>query len=338
MATPTNIQVDDYNPQWPIWFANLKEQIWPVVKDVALAFEHVGSTSVPGLAAKPIIDIDIVIESAEQLPLAIRGLQSLGYEHRGNMGIEGREAFKAPSQEIRHNLYVCIKDGIAVRNHINLREHLKKNPQARKDYEALKRRLASSENSIDTYVEGKTAFIVSILKQYEMNANELSIVTKSNQTSSKRLRVIIEQQLAELWDNNKLLKTYQVSTAINGLGCEEGSFCTPIGKLQVASKIGDGLPLGGVLRSRIFTGEIWSKDPSNPLANSVEDLILTRLLWLQGAEENNINTFQRFIYLHGTNQEELLGKPASHGCIRFSNSDILEVFEMLQTGSEVEIG
>ncbi len=160
---------------------------------------------------------------------------------------------------------------------------------------------------------------------------------QSNEESKKRMIVKSTKQVAELWDENKILKIFRVSTALNGLSCEEGSYCTPIGKLRVASKIGFGLPIGGVLRSRISTGEIWSNDPTNPLSSSDEDLVLTRLLWLEGAEDHNANTFKRHIYLHGTNQEHLLGKPASHGCIRFSNDDIVEVFDALQAGNEVEV-
>lgn len=107
--------------------------------------------------------------------------------------------------------------------------------------------------------------------------------------------------------------------------------------MRVASKIGQGLPIGTVLNARIPTGEIWSNDPGSPMASSSEDLVLSRLLWLEGAENHNANTFKRCIYLHGTNHEHLLGKPASHGCIRFSNQDIIEVFEALQAGNKVRI-
>jgi len=158
---------------------------------------------------------------------------------------------------------------------------------------------------------------------------------KSNHDSKPRLIIKTELQCAELWEDKQLVKSYRISTALNGLGCRENSFCTPSGKLKVASKIGEGLPLGAVLRSRVPTGEIWSSEAGHPLANSTEDLVLTRLLWLAGAEVHNANTLGRFVYLHGTNQESLLGQPASHGCIRFSNSDILEIYDWLQTGDEV---
>lgn len=153
----------------------------------------------------------------------------------------------------------------------------------------------------------------------------------------RKLLVHIQDQIAELWDDRRRVKTYRVSTAKNGPGCVEGSYCTPTGKLRVAKKIGDGLPLGSVLKARAPTGEIWSASSDNRLSNSSDDLILTRVLWLEGAEEHNANTLGRYIYLHGTNQENLLGSAASLGCIRFSNKDIVEIYELLPEGAEIEI-
>lgn len=155
--------------------------------------------------------------------------------------------------------------------------------------------------------------------------------------SKYRLLVDSKNQIAQIWENGSLRKEYRIPTASNGIGCAEGSFCTPIGRLRVAKKIGDGLQVGAVLKSRVPTGEIWSADPQNPMHNTPEDLVLTRLLWLEGAEAVNANTINRFIYLHGTNQENLLGIPASHGCIRFSNKDIIEVYDLLEEGSDVEV-
>ncbi len=155
--------------------------------------------------------------------------------------------------------------------------------------------------------------------------------------SNRKLLVDSKRQVAILLVNNDLKKEYQISTASNGLGCEEGSFCTPIGKLRIAKKIGDGLPTGTIIRSRVITSEVWSSDITNPVSKSKEDLVLTRLLWLEGAENQNANTIDRYIYLHGTNQETLLGTPASHGCVRFSNFDIIEIYKLLHVGDEVEI-
>ena len=333
----SGIVVESYNPKWATRFESLKAQLWPLIQEWAISIDHVGSTSVPGLAAKPIIDMDIVVEDAKRLQYVIRALELIGYVHRGNMGIEGREAFRVPNDSIKHNLYACTKDCTALKNHLFLRDHLRANEQSRNEYGNIKRRLASAAMSIDEYVEGKTAFIVNVLSKSDLAVQELDNIKKSNEESKRKMFVKSKEQVAELWDGIKLLKIYRISTALKGLGCEEGSYCTPTGKLRVASKVGFGLPIGGVLRSRISTGEIWSNDPTNPLSSSDEDLVLTRLLWLEGAEDHNANTFKRYIYLHGTNQEHLLGKPASRGCIRFSNNDIVEVFDALQAGNEVEV-
>lgn len=150
-------------------------------------------------------------------------------------------------------------------------------------------------------------------------------------TPDRHLIVYADRQQAELWEGGRLCKTYPVSTAKNGAGCAEGSYCTPAGKLRVAEKIGEGLPAGAVLKSREPTGEIWTGEARD------DDLILTRILWLEGGEEHNRSTRERYIYLHGTNHEDKLGTPASHGCIRFSNRDIIEVFDRLAPGATVEV-
>jgi GrpB-like predicted nucleotidyltransferase (UPF0157 family) len=333
----SKIVVENYNPEWKTWFEALKNQIWPAFQECADSIEHIGSTSVPGLAAKPIIDMDIVVDDIKQLNHVIRQLESIGYKHGGNLGIEGREAFRTPASPIKHNLYACTKNCVALKNHLFLRDHLRTNPKARDEYGNLKHRLAANALSIDEYIEGKTAFIIDVLSKSDLPAQELENIRKSNEESKKKMIVRSATQVAELWDENKLLKVYRISTALKGLGCKEGSYCTPTGKHRVASKIGQGLPIGGVLKSRIATGEIWSNDPTNALSSSDADLVLTRILWLEGAEDQNANTFKRYIYLHGTNQEHLLGQPASHGCIRFGNNDIVEIFDALQAGNEVEV-
>jgi len=153
----------------------------------------------------------------------------------------------------------------------------------------------------------------------------------------RKMIVRSSTQVAEIWRDDECLRVYKISTAAKRLGCEEGSYCTPEGSLRVASKIGEDLPLGAVLKARVHTGEIWSSEIANPLSSSTEDLVLTRILWLEGTEEKNLNTLQRYIYLHGTNYEHLLGTPVSHGCIRFRNKDIVEVFKLLEVGDEVKV-
>lgn len=153
----------------------------------------------------------------------------------------------------------------------------------------------------------------------------------NNRMMSRKLVVRADLQIAELWEAGWRVASFPVSTAKNGMGCGEGSFCTPSGKFRIAQKIGEGLPQGAVLKSRQPTGEIWTGGLGE------EDLILTRILWLEGAEDHNKNTKDRYIYLHGTNQEAQIGTPVSHGCVRFRNEDIVTVFDFLSEGAEVEI-
>jgi GrpB-like predicted nucleotidyltransferase (UPF0157 family) len=178
------VVVWEYDPQWPIQFEELKTLIWPKVEAHALAFEHVGSTSVPGLAAKPVIDIDIIIEDSSKLPEIVTALSSLGYNHRGNLGIEGREAFKLVDNcrvLPKHNLYVCLNNCIALRNHIALRDHLRSNEEDRDDYIRIKRELARKfPNSLNDYCEGKTDFVLSILHKTGIQNSELEEVRDAN--------------------------------------------------------------------------------------------------------------------------------------------------------------
>jgi len=175
------VVVENYNPDWSEHFNQLKAAIWPSIKDIATAIEHVGSTSVIGLAAKPIIDIDIVIDSLDVLPVVIERIRPLGYEHRGNLGIEGREAFSVRDNNIRHNLYVCDKNSVAFLNHILLRDRLRIDPDAREMYSNLKKNLANRfPDSIDSYIEGKTAFILDILRSGGIKSLELNAIRDAN--------------------------------------------------------------------------------------------------------------------------------------------------------------
>lgn len=126
------IHISPYNPQWKKQFEQLQKILWSIVKDNALAIEHVGSTSIPGLSAKPIIDLDIIIPNNEQTKqTVIKQLVKLGYSHLGNLGITGREAFKRNSAKtpitdknkdwFAHNLYFCEKGSIGLQNHLALK-------------------------------------------------------------------------------------------------------------------------------------------------------------------------------------------------------------------------
>ena len=152
-----------------------------------------------------------------------------------------------------------------------------------------------------------------------------------------KLIIHAKTQTAELFINEKPFKTYTISTAAKGLGCEENSNKTPTGLLSVSKKFGLAALPGTIFKSRQPTGAFWSIDQNNHLRDSEEDLILTRILWLEGLEDHNTNTKSRYIYIHGTNREDLLGTPASHGCIRMSNKDIVELFDLMPEGAHVEV-
>ena len=182
-----SVIVENYHEDWANQFAELRTRLWPAVKDFALSIEHVGSTSVPGLAAKPVIDIDIIIPDMSFLDLAVQKLGALGYEHRGNMGIEDREAFRTKSSLHAHHLYVCPEHSIALRNHLCLRDALRADPKLRDEYGALKFDLAKEfPHSIDDYIEGKTAFILKILQNYGYGPDSLEAIRIANLAPANR--------------------------------------------------------------------------------------------------------------------------------------------------------
>jgi GrpB-like predicted nucleotidyltransferase (UPF0157 family) len=176
-----SIVVVEYRAQWATTFQQLRLNIWPAVADVATSVEHVGSTSVPGLAAKPIIDISVVVPVAGDVPIAIQRLAALGYVHCGNLGVEGREAFQAPGPSPRHHLYLCTSDSLALRNHLIVRDYLRVHPEVARRYGALKKSLAERyPEDIDAYTEGKTEVILEILSQAGLRSDELDAIERIN--------------------------------------------------------------------------------------------------------------------------------------------------------------
>ena len=139
-----------------------------------------------------------------------------------------------------------------------------------------------------------------------------------------------EQKLA-LIDRGNVLAIYPVSTSKFGLGDWRGSRFTPLGKLVVATKIGDDAPPGAVFKDRRRTGEIVAPDSPG------RDPIVTRILWLRGLEAQNANAFYRDIYIHGTPEERRIGTPASYGCIRMRSSDIIQLYNIVGSGAAVTI-
>ncbi|GEM84474.1 GrpB family protein [Meiothermus hypogaeus] len=175
------IVVVDYDPTWPEVFERLRAPLWEAVQDFALGIEHVGSTSVPGLAAKPIIDIDVVVATEADVALAIERLAVLGYTHQGNLGILGREAFHQPAHLPLHHLYVCLQNSAGLRNHLALRDYLRAHPGAVKAYSALKKRLAQEHAyNIDAYIEGKSDMILAMLKETGFEEDQLDSIREQN--------------------------------------------------------------------------------------------------------------------------------------------------------------
>ncbi len=175
------VVVTEYQAEWPQMFERLRERIWPHVADLAVGMEHVGSTSVPGLAAKPVIDCDIVVARTDDVSEAIKRLERLGYEHISDLGIAGREAFRAPADQVAHNLYVCPAGCVPLRNHLAVRDYLRQSPEAVAEYADLKRRLAAEHpDDIDAYIEGKSAFILSILARADFTSAELVDIERRN--------------------------------------------------------------------------------------------------------------------------------------------------------------
>jgi GrpB-like predicted nucleotidyltransferase (UPF0157 family) len=162
------VRICDYDPEWPHLFSRIEHELRKHVGTLAVAIEHVGSTSVPGLAAKPIIDIEIVIASAYQFPSTKEGLEKFGYIHQGPIGVPGREAFRCVIDLPAHHLYVCETGARPLREHLCFRDALRQNPELAAEYAALKRNLAEQyRNDRDAYTEAKTGFIRSVLAKLQ---------------------------------------------------------------------------------------------------------------------------------------------------------------------------
>ena len=146
----------------------------------------------------------------------------------------------------------------------------------------------------------------------------------------KNIHISIQDQRLTLIEDEKPIRSYPVSTSRFGIGTEEGSMKTPTGRFRVAEKIGGGLPSDAVFQSRV------PLKPDDPLPPT-EDLVMSRILWLDGLDEDNANTRDRFIYIHGTKHEDKIGSPASHGCIRMRNIDIVDLFELVDEDAHVTI-
>jgi GrpB-like predicted nucleotidyltransferase (UPF0157 family) len=167
------IEVVAYDAGWPAAFARVAADLRAALAGVpAVEVEHVGSTSVPGLAAKPVIDVDVVVDQPS-IGAAVAALEAAGYAHLGDLGVAGREAFTAPDDDPRRHVYVCARGCLAVRNHLAVREVLRRDAGLRAEYAAVKLALAADPGmDIDRYLAGKSAVLQRVLAAGGLTAAE----------------------------------------------------------------------------------------------------------------------------------------------------------------------
>lgn len=155
-----------------------------------------------------------------------------------------------------------------------------------------------------------------------------------------QITISITDQVLKLFDGEQLIVQYPVSTALNGPGETQNSGCTPRGKHYIRAMIGEGEPENAVFVGRRFTGEIYNADLAQKYPE--RDWILSRILWLCGTEVGknrlgNVDTMQRYIYIHGTPDTEPMGVAKSHGCVRMRNSDLIRLYDLVSAGTPVLI-
>lgn len=160
------------------------------------------------------------------------------------------------------------------------------------------------------------------------------------QGADKGLVVVVAEQQLYLFEGEQVLETYPVSTSRYGVGSQEGSHQTPPGLHRVQEKIGGDCPAGAVFRGRQFTGELATVETQAVVTG--QDCITSRILWLSGLEAGlnqgeGVDSYQRYIYIHGTHEEGLIGQPASIGCVRMRNADVIRLYNEIDEGTLVYI-
>lgn len=180
-----------YNPEWETEFNQLKSVLNKLLQGVDADIQHVGSTAVPGAVAKPLLDIDIIIESRQQLPVVTEKLLSAGYIAKGEQGVPDRFAFRQSNEQssalipgkkwMRHHLYVCLRHSLAAKNHLLLRDLLRRRPDLVEQYSRLKLDLVKMPGiTSEEYSKRKTDFIITLLAQAGLTETELQEITRAN--------------------------------------------------------------------------------------------------------------------------------------------------------------
>jgi GrpB-like predicted nucleotidyltransferase (UPF0157 family) len=181
-----SVEVVAWSPDWAVQFEAVAGVLREALADVPGArVEHVGSTSVPGLAAKPILDVDVIV-GAEHVTAAVRALEGVGYVHRGDLGVAGREAFRAPDRAPYRHVYVCTAGTLNVRNHLAVRDVLRRRADLREAYAAVKLALAADPDmEMDAYLAAKSLVVQEILRASgEFTDDELRAIHRLNDPAS----------------------------------------------------------------------------------------------------------------------------------------------------------
>ncbi|CCB85418.1 putative L,D-transpeptidase ErfK/SrfK [Parachlamydia acanthamoebae UV-7] len=204
------------------------------------------------------------------------------------------------------------------------------------------------------YMKRPIAILISLallILSYPLQANSLpkqflDKMAELKQPLTRHVIVVdVTSQKLFLYNDHKIVTSYPISTSSKGTGQESNSYKTPLGAHRIAEKIGQNAPINAIFVERKNTGKIWSPLPKGK--REKVDLVLTRILWLEGLEKGfnqgigkggkSVDSFQRYIYIHGTNAEDLIGTPASKGCIRMKNEDLISLFAFVDSGSLVYI-
>ncbi|WP_370249878.1 GrpB family protein [Nocardioides sp.] len=310
MTTPAGIEVVPWREEWPAAFEALAASLRPALAHLpGVEIEHVGSTSVPGLAAKPILDVDVVV-SRDQVPAAVAALEGLGYRHRGDLGVTDREAFHppaAPAGEMARHVYVCVRGTLHVRNHLALREVLRARPDLRDAYGAVKLALASEPGlRIEEYLARKSAVVQQALALSGLTVAEREEIWRLNDPDRARTRAVQEEwdAQAEAFDDEPdhglrhpavraawrdllagLLPVPAAGSRIADLGCGTGTLTDLLLGLGHGARGADGLDVSprmlDLARAKVPQARFLLGDAATPpLAPAAYEVVVARhVLW-----------------------------------------------------------